>query len=742
MSHFSPKLDDHSGQAGPSSLPSTRPQSPNSKSLRRPASHGRLSKLMVPGRSRSGSSASQASVNYDETGGDSGRTTPELKRRAGKAAAASLLASDGKYRKFTQLVDRSLQSFESVNEWADFISFLSRLLKTLQTPSPPYTEIPRKLVVAKRLAQCLNPALPSGVHQRALDVYSYIFSIIGVDGLRRDLLIWSSGLFPFFQYAATSVRPLLINVYENYYLPLGEDLRPAIKAFVLALLPGMEEETGDFFDKILSLLDRLSDAVTPSFFLQNIFLILISSPSSRLSALNYLGRRLLKPPATTEGGIGSGLIIRGVSTVLSDETVLVRRSGLDLLLRVVRLDGDLLRDAERKDKETLMRSACGVVLQRELSLSRRVYTWLLGSGESSEEQMIYFKQHGLELLAATLHHDMEKLGSSSESVDVQRPFKIFLSLLDKWEVGSVLSERLAIPALSAVKTASSTGSVAMKDETLATATAVYEAIEPVVIWKILHLSVAEELNASASHTDEEINSVHIPILLDTILIAVTSDHRLEKQVNLDACHLATSLIELIPANTFQKASSTLDEVGADSRTVADLLYSIDGDPHLAQGRLPIEVLPRIAQASFALCAKACSDIESESILEAVKLVSRLIDLEVPSLAFIDGRQWLETLVGALAKLFRYLRPSASLYHIRAVELLWDYNQLAEIHTLENVIARRMAKLPFDSAAFDAFGIFWRLTASSGDMDAVQSALLLQSLGPDAEQATRPGHTVQ
>lgn len=52
--------------------------------------------------------------------------------------------------------------------------------QTLQTPSPPYNEIPKKLIIAKRLAQCLNPALPSGVHTRALDVYGHVFGIIGV----------------------------------------------------------------------------------------------------------------------------------------------------------------------------------------------------------------------------------------------------------------------------------------------------------------------------------------------------------------------------------------------------------------------------------------------------------------------------------------------------------------------------------------------------------------------------------
>lgn len=43
-----------------------------------------------------------------------------------------------------------------------------------------FKEIPRKLIVAKRLAQCLNPALPTGVHQRALEVYIHILAVLGV----------------------------------------------------------------------------------------------------------------------------------------------------------------------------------------------------------------------------------------------------------------------------------------------------------------------------------------------------------------------------------------------------------------------------------------------------------------------------------------------------------------------------------------------------------------------------------
>jgi hypothetical protein len=50
-----------------------------------------------------------------------------------------------------------------------------------------FKEIPRKVVVAKRLSQCLNPALPTGVHQRALDVYAHVLGIIGV---RFSFFLW------------------------------------------------------------------------------------------------------------------------------------------------------------------------------------------------------------------------------------------------------------------------------------------------------------------------------------------------------------------------------------------------------------------------------------------------------------------------------------------------------------------------------------------------------------------------
>lgn len=43
---------------------------------------------------------------------------------------------------------------------------------------------------------------------------------------------------------------MLLDLYDTYYLPLQSALRPMMKSFILALLPGLEEETGEFFDKV------------------------------------------------------------------------------------------------------------------------------------------------------------------------------------------------------------------------------------------------------------------------------------------------------------------------------------------------------------------------------------------------------------------------------------------------------------------------------------------------------------
>ncbi|KAF7968943.1 hypothetical protein HWV62_28842 [Athelia sp. TMB] len=465
-------------------------------------------------------------------------------RTSERAIQQQAFASDPKYKKYTQQVEKCLNSFDNVHEWADCIAFLKQLLK--------FKEIPRKLVVAKRLSQCLNPALPTGVHQRALDVYSHILRVLGTEGLKRDLPLWSSGLFPFFEYAATSVKPMLLDLYDTYYLPMQGGLRPVMKSFIIALLPGLEEETGEFFDKVLSLLDRLSGTVSPSFFLQNVWLIMLTTPGARGTSINYLSRRLprlnadegnfpvslcLHTPGlsnihadiTTIVGRDIGLMIRAFASALEDDNLLVRRGALDILLQSIRADSAAVKMAQPEDRTILMRAATGVVLRRDLSLNRRLYTWLLGSDEKSENQIIFLREHVLDLLKRTLKDEMF---APSSDYSESRPFKIFISLLDKWEIGSALTDALVYDAFKAIKQLVELNSDHAQDMIM-TASTLYEAVEPNVLWKqILALSVAEIMGDNKGceamqmalfilrtfkKQDDEIQGLHLPMIFSAIM---------------------------------------------------------------------------------------------------------------------------------------------------------------------------------------------------------------------------------
>ena len=48
-----------------------------------------------------------------------------------------------------------------------------------------------------------------------------------------------------------SVRPVLLGLYEKYFLPLQKLLLPSLQAFVVGLLPGLEEGS-EIYDRWVS----------------------------------------------------------------------------------------------------------------------------------------------------------------------------------------------------------------------------------------------------------------------------------------------------------------------------------------------------------------------------------------------------------------------------------------------------------------------------------------------------------
>ena len=85
-----------------------------------------------------------------------------------------------------------------------------------------------------------------------------------------------------------------MTIFERYYIPLKGKLRPAMRGFIIALLPALEEEGSEYFDKVVLLIENVSETVELPFFYSCMWLVMIGSPSLRPPALNFLLRKLPK----------------------------------------------------------------------------------------------------------------------------------------------------------------------------------------------------------------------------------------------------------------------------------------------------------------------------------------------------------------------------------------------------------------------------------------------------------------
>lgn len=85
------------------------------------------------------------------------------------------------------------------------------------------------------------------------------------DGLKQDAQVWSVGILPFYEYSATALKvsslkaanilkhllqTTLLKLLQEHFIKLGPDLRPMARAFILALLPGIEEESSEHFEEV------------------------------------------------------------------------------------------------------------------------------------------------------------------------------------------------------------------------------------------------------------------------------------------------------------------------------------------------------------------------------------------------------------------------------------------------------------------------------------------------------------
>ena len=467
------------------------------------------------------------------------------------------------------------------------------------------------------------------------------------DGLERDLPLYLPGLSPTLSFASLSIKPNLLSLFETSILPLDPvTLRPALKAIILALLPGLEEATSEEFERTLRVLDGFRYAVGPKqeigshdpeaageqFFWQCLFLASITSSSRRQGALAYLLRNLpqlgtssetnMKVPnsdrefksGNDQNGVPPaieavsspepGLLIRCFVAGLRDEQLLIQRGFLDLLVTHLPLDSTVLQHkVVVEDLERLVAAAASVVIRRDMSLNRRLWTWFLGPEPSVEHhndapnspsssgsegtitpklgsgdvRSRYFERYGLTPLVRSICRMIES--KSTIPLEKARPFRICLSLMDRWEIGVLLVPRIFLSGLESVwqyqKVATSREAFI---EVLRSANVFFDGVESGLIWSELTTVIVSALDEkehdkqaarkrlelilfTLSHfnlQEEEMLVVHIPLVILVLLIKLQpSLQNPSVQSSTDyndliqnALKIADRLLEMVPERAF------------------------------------------------------------------------------------------------------------------------------------------------------------------------------------------------
>lgn len=111
--------------------------------------------------------------------------------------------------------------------------------------------------------------------------------MIGKRNLQRDIVLYSCGLFPLLPAAALPVKPVLLLLYETYFLPLGEALNPILTGFLLGLFPALEEGA-DYYDRICALLDNLANRIDKFYFYTCIWSAIHLVGTARYPALTFI----------------------------------------------------------------------------------------------------------------------------------------------------------------------------------------------------------------------------------------------------------------------------------------------------------------------------------------------------------------------------------------------------------------------------------------------------------------------
>lgn len=261
-----------------------------------------------------------------------------------------------------------------------------------------------------------------------------------------------------FQNCATNIKPIVLHIYEHQLLPLRRHLTPCLSGLVLGLLPGLDDTAAELYKPVLALLDRFCSATSLPAFYFAVWKSLLISAHVRVAAINFLLERLPRDnsPAKLAPYLPqcNTLVLNALGKALADPNGLVQRQALELLNSHFPLRNSPF---DARARTALVGLALPVLRRREVSLTRRLSSWLLGGAPDDLDYFVRFgRQAVVDAVRAAFAVDPARVAlvaaatadAAKQAADVAcHPLRILMFLLDTPEIGDVVIDELMVDAL-------------------------------------------------------------------------------------------------------------------------------------------------------------------------------------------------------------------------------------------------------------------------------------------------------
>lgn len=242
---------------------------------------------------------------------------------------------------------------------------------------------------------------------------------------------------------------------------------------------------------------------------------------------------------------------------MNDSVILVQRNTLEFLLLGFPLHTSIL---SQEDLIKLVTNGLNTILRRDMSLNRRVYSWLLGTEVASSKNLMdkdtenncneefdsakteidpdfYFDKYSKDILIKAMKIALK----NSISTGDLKPNKILLSLLDKVEIGPVILDYILIDVIRTAILVKNSTDVKKSINTL------FGNFDPSYIWKFLTTQLAR--SCWYNNKNDELYALPGDMMEHTVNEIGSGDPNV-----IEICYLTECLLEILSLEIFNETT--------------------------------------------------------------------------------------------------------------------------------------------------------------------------------------------